>query len=437
MKLTKVINILFFLLIPFSVFSQTDTANVCTESSCDYKISLNNKEKIRENKILDSLFNNVPIKDSVRRYYKYVYEAESYLMDNKFDKAAKTYSIAFEYLKFPFAKDLRKAIDCELKSNQNKENIIKYCWLLKNKTMLGSTAELENLSWWQELKNTWDTVSSKINQKFFEDCKNIHKADQDIRNYSYNKYGPSYVGQGRDTILAVDTQNYKDLISIIKKLNIFSEEYFGNSWAYIQLVLKHNSDYYDFFILTHKDIVNGNFDVRNYADVLNKTYSINYIYPMGQDVSYGHNFNNWIYVYSYPFGKDKQMMNKFRKQICLEDIDTYYKKQAWQFQNAKRGYFYPGITSMYDSDSFIDNNYYIEGFHDIVLTGLDVYGSKVKIFYKNKEEKKAINKQAKELIKIKENKQMLEEYKTQCKEKRKYLDDLRIEQREFIKQIYK
>jgi hypothetical protein len=292
---------------------------------------------------VDSLIINGKLNPKVQKYYSTIYKAEDAIVKEKFAKAAKIYEKAFSGSVIPFRYDLKNAIQCELKSSPNKQNMFRYVNLLirkgDKKEKFYNDSSLLALDFWQELKNVIDTSVCLIDSSTIKFMSFLIENDQDYRRQCNEKYdGNTYNEFTIDSINIIDSLNYERILNFIKNNDIISEEVFGNFQA-ISLIITHNRHRPQAYELLYNDVINGNLDTRAYYDELQLTgYRFNGVYTLGKD-SHG-----WILgtqgtqVYFYHTESTPEKFNikkidKYRKKLYCDKVVSFHKKKAWGFSH--------------------------------------------------------------------------------------------------------
>ena len=372
----KIRHITFFIfLCSSSAFSQT-----------------NDNDIVRNGLIIDSLIINAQLKDSVSKYYKYVYKAENAYMKKNYKKAAAYYEKAFPYIQHPFSGDLFNAIECEQKSYYNIDNLKKYVYLLHLKWR--SKEDLYRHSRGLTAKDSIDivkmidTIKLKINTAISDELELMVQIDQTARfnvKYPLSKEDKKYLD-------SIDNMNYIKLIKLIDNNPIFTEDLIGvMAWGRnVNLLLMHNRSKLDVYIKLHPLVINGQLDARIYSHGLDDSnYLIENKYGCGERGG-GHEVENWVInssVYSYGINKEwENIINKYRKKLYLDDIETLHKKRIWTFRTGIRFYSMTTMTiKEVDFMKLIEESKY--------------YDFKVKVYYKNKADEKRLKALAKEYYK--------------------------------------
>ena len=292
---------------------------------------------------VDSLIINGKLNPKVQKYYSTIYKAEDAIIKEKFAKAAKIYEKAFSGSVIPFRYDLKNAIQCELKSTPNKQNMFRYVNLLirkgDKKEKFYNDSTLLALDFWQELKNVIDTSVCLIDSSTIKFMSFLIENDQDYRRQCSEKYdGNTYNEYTIDSINIIDSLNYERILSFIKKNDIISEEIFGNFRA-IGLILTHNRHRPQAYELLYNDVIDGNLDSRTFFDRLQLTgYRFNGVYTLGKD-SHGlilGTHSSQVYFYHTKSTLDKsnvKKIDKYRKKLYCDKVASFHKKKAWSFSH--------------------------------------------------------------------------------------------------------
>lgn len=180
--------------------------------------------------------------DSLNFYYKNVIFAEENLVIDKYENASSFYIKAFEYKKYPFAKDLKNAILAELFSLKRKDilnknfilfleisgfeiNEIKYS---DKNTGFGGieifpNSFKEEIDWNYFNKNK---PNYSLNNNLISQLKEIHKRDQKVRTECTEKFGHNIYVTCKDTIAIIDSINYYLMLTILTTQNL-EERFIG------------------------------------------------------------------------------------------------------------------------------------------------------------------------------------------------------------------
>ena len=350
-------------------------------------------------RILDSLFRNTPKNKNLEFYYKNIYKAESYIMKNKLENAAKTYKLAFSFIDYPFATDLENALYCELESRKDKDNIKKYIWFLinkgENKDKFLSKPEYQSLSLGEELKTMIDTSKTSVNAELIDIITAIHEDDQAIRKQT--GYGSiKRAEEMRLEMGKIDSINYQKIMSLIEEYPTVSEEIYGTKGLNkMDIIPWHNSDFIDIYIALYKSVVNGKLDARYFTRLLdNSDFLINYSLKLGiwkNAISCLNEENFDIPSYFVTINTPKEnIVNKYRKLLYLEKYTEQQKKQIWYFRNPK------AKVELCNNTGGINNN---ETFFKTLKTKETIFGKGNKIHYRSKADKKQLQKAMKEYYK--------------------------------------
>ena len=304
---------------------------------------------------VDSLIINGKLNPKVQKYYSTIYKAEDAIIKEKFAKAAKIYEKAFSGSVIPFRYDLKNAIQCELKSTPNKQNMFRYVNLLirkgDKKEKFYNDSSLLALDFWQELKNVIDTSVCLIDLSTIKFMSFLVENDQDYRRQCREKYnGKTYNEFTIDSINIIDSLNYERVLSFIKNNDIISEEIIGNFNA-IGLILTHNKHRPQAYELLYNDVIDGNLDSRTFFDRLQLTgYKFNGVYTLGKD-SHGWIYNSQVYFYHTeptPEEFNIKKIDKYRKKLYCDNVVCFHKKKAWSFSHGSEFFNY------HLTDQFID-----------------------------------------------------------------------------------
>ena len=375
----KLSLILLTLLLVVPLFSQTDP---------------NFENDVR---LLNSLILNTELNDSVSKYYNFVYKAENEYMKQNYKKAATYYEKAFGYLKYPFMKDLYRAIYCEKESRKNIDNLKKYLELYLSKTKkTESTYDYSrNLPLQDsiEIVKLIDTIKPVVDSSLVNYLYELRRIDQSVRlnlNYPLSE-------EKNNLLITTDSINYNKLLDVIDKYPNLSEEIYGTAWGAFSIILNHCRSSQDIrmYIKLHNLVMNGQIDARNYLDAIE--YSL---FRIEEKFTWGGSWHgaeiknldtkDKVYIFIIPNSKEEKTINKYRKKVYLEDIKSYHKKRIWTMQTG---------TYIYNTTTMLEEN---DAFNKIILTNY-YRGDKVKIYYKSKEDKKRIKKAMKEYNKNRDN----------------------------------
>jgi hypothetical protein len=360
------------------------------------------RELAKERIILDSLIQNTPVNENIRNYHKNVYKAEFLIMKEKYAKAAKTYEKAFSFIEYPYARDLRNALNCEKYSkDRNNINIEKYIYLLirkneKKDRFLNDTI-LQKLSNWEDIKNMIDTTLPAIDKKLVDYLEQIYYDDQNVR-VRLNAQRDSI---SRDSLYkemaVVDSTNYHKLIAVFEEYPNLSEELIGISGfnSSISTIFIHHRNNRIFGLIPLYHIVtSGKVSPNTYAEFLgNSLYQDKIgggIYDCITSVL-TLTIDDVVMIRKYTAATKKEVNNR-REKLYLESIDDCIKKRIWQsFRKNNVFLFYKKYINMADEAAFykdIKEKKYVD---DIPC----------EIYYRNKDDKKRIQKAMKEYYKNK------------------------------------
>ena len=385
------------ILVVLPVFSQTPIA-----------VPQSTKDTFEKDIItLDSLILNSKLNDSVSNYYKFVYKAENEYIKQNYKKASEYYEKAFGYLKYPFMRDLSRAIYCEKESRKNIDNLKKYLelYLSKTKKKESTYDYSRNLPLQDsiEIVKLIETIKPVVDSSLVNYLNELFRIDQDVRK------GLSWPLSEEEGMLLhiTDSTNYSKLLEIVDKYPNLSEEIYGTAWSAFSIILNHCRVIPDvrIYIKLHSMVMNGQIDARNYVNSLEIS-----LFSKKQSFGgahYGYEYVNWdtnnwdtntrdkFYIYLKQTSKDEKMINKYRNKLYLEDMKSYHKKRIWAMRTDadKKGQIIYYFTELYGSN---------EGSYKI-LSKKTYNDKKVKIYYKNKEDKKRIKKAMKEYNKNRNN----------------------------------
>lgn len=328
---------------------------------------------------LDSLIINSELPDSVSQYYKYIHKAEKFIIRNRFDKAAKNYQKAFNFIENPFQRDLSNAIRCEVIAGGNKETVMKYIWQKVRKTGITervlSDTSLQKLPYWEEIIMMLDTTKPVYDTAINQYMKFIQANDQDYRSRCKKKYnGNAYNEFTIDSIGKIDSINYYRLVDLCAEYGHLTEELTGNQWGVVNLILMHNRKKPELYMILYKSVLAGKISAVNYSYILNDSeYRISDKFkPRDENVW---QLNSGTFLSLKNDKKDKKLKNKYRAKLFVDDIDTYAEKIVWQFCHEDLGFNFFNIYN----EIMGDEDYYQ------VLLSEEIRGREVEIYYKSPE----------------------------------------------------
>ncbi len=330
---------------------------------------------------LDSLILSTPLNDSVSKYYKYVYKAEDYIMKGKFDKAASKYQKAFAYIEFPFYRDLNYAINCELLSNVNEENIRSYVWFIINKTgdkeAFYNDTSINKLSFWPKLEFMIDTMTPGVDTALLRCFDEILNQDQEYRMSCSQRFIMNNEKIFRDSLVIIDSLNINKTLGLIGQIGNLSEEQIGLKWEAISTLLIHSKNRPEVFIATLNAVVDGKINAVNYSfNLANSYFRIAEKYSLGQSYFYVlHKFPVILFSLS---RREKNHIDKYRRKMYLVSMDRQIEKIIWNCNNSRSFYKNSFATNSAVKDSLFYN----------MLETKTLNGNKIKVYYFNQNEKR-------------------------------------------------
>jgi|GEM_PF-3454065 len=287
------------------------------------------------------------LEDNTAAYYKLIYTAEKFLMQDLSDSALKYYSDARKVFGLYQLNDRRNVMLCL--NNCSDTSILKewfrfgyYCAAdsigPENYMKLYHSFIPESLS-----SNLLETLqhTPKMKWTYIEEYEQIsrildplYEIDQKYRSEEFeNSYDKSILLKRRKA----DKKNFAILMSCYKHYGDFSTNRFSSKFkdtkdAY-RLILVHyfyNKEnrvkHHDFFV---GQVKKGNLDSRVYAQIVDN-YLSDTLQVYGCHTSFCYNDTVVVYELSEPY---KSRINRNRNQIYLQDIETLHQKQVWAWQN--------------------------------------------------------------------------------------------------------
>jgi len=287
------------------------------------------------------------LEDNTAAYYKSIYKAEKFLMQELSDSALKYYTDARKVFGLYQLNDRRNVMLCL--NNCSDTSILKewfrygyYCAA----DSIGPEKYMElYLSFIPESlrSNLLETLQQtpKMKWTYIEEHEQIsrildplYEIDQKYRSEEFeNSYDKSILLKRRKA----DKKNFAVLMSCYKRYGDFSTNRFSsmlkNAKQAYRLILMHyffNKEnrvkHYDFFV---GQVIKGNLDSREYAQIVDNYLSdTSQVY--GCHTSFCYNDTVVVYELSEPY---KSRININRSQIFLQDIETLHQKQVWAWQN--------------------------------------------------------------------------------------------------------
>jgi hypothetical protein len=337
---------------------------------------------------LDSLIINSELPDTVSQYYKYIHKAENFIIRNKFDKAAENYQKAFTFIKNPFLRDLSNAIRCEVIADGNKELVMKYIWQTFRKTgiteYIVSDTSLLKLPYWKDIRMMLDTIKPVYDTAINQYMKFIKENDQDYRSQCSAKYnGNTYNEFTIDSIRTIDSINYYRLIDLCAKYGHLTEELTGNQLGVVNLILMHNREKPELYLILYKSVLAGKMSAINYSYFLNDSrFMVDNKFKSGDKDVW--QLNNGTFLALKTDRKTKKLKDEYRTKLFVDDIDTYTEKIIWQFCNEDSNFnFFNNRNEMMDEEDYFQ----------VLLSG-KIRGLEVEIYYRTPEIKRQLLKEA-------------------------------------------
>jgi hypothetical protein len=303
-------------------------------------------------------------------------------MKSKFDKAAKNYEKAFTYLEYPFYRDLNNAINCELLSTCDKENLKRYIWFNTNKTgdknAVYNDTSLNKLAFWPEIKFMIDTMKPGVDTALLRYFDEIQENDQNYRAQCRSRYyGQTYNELTIDSINIIDSINNLKILKLIDKYGYLTEELIGTKWGVISLLLLHNKHRPEVFVALFDAVNLGKINAVNYSFNLASAY-----FPIDDKYGIGHCYLNVLHKFPVILfslsDKEKNLIDKYRLKLYLVTMKKQIDKTVWNCYNSRSFYKNAFATCSFSDDSFYYN----------MLLSKTLNGKSVEVYYKDQKEKK-------------------------------------------------
>ena len=195
---------------------------------------------------------SVSAKQNLKKYYKYMADAENFIMAEQYDKAVISYQNAFKNKDFPFGDDLENAVFCESKLQKPSierckyyiENGVSKGWL-KNVLKMDTTLLSDFIFRTSYMYEIGDTISKMVER------------DQFARKVEHS------------TMLKVDSTNIAAYKELLKTVDLLDERIVTYSLGDLGTLFIHWLDNKDFraFItpLMLKAVQDGRYDARLFA----------------------------------------------------------------------------------------------------------------------------------------------------------------------------
>jgi hypothetical protein len=294
---------------------------------------------------------------STKKYYRYIHDAEGFILSDNFFLATRSYKEAFKHLDHPFSMDLYTASICMLKSkikikdlqHWNREYFYQTNINLKEKFIYSDSYQgtnyyktLSEKEWSLIIGDTIEKCDYALTTR--KKLQNLYENDQSIRSnmeelYGIDKYD---VSESRDKIKYVDSLNLAVLVSMLSDSRCNAYEIGKDGWDALNLIILHNSQWNrSFFIADQlKTLVRqGKFDNRLFAYLVDRfCENISDSNPE-IDCVYGNIYGEkiyWVYekYHTYPgFTKNAiETINTNRQDINLNLIEDRIKQLIYQKQ---------------------------------------------------------------------------------------------------------
>lgn len=287
------------------------------------------------------------LEDNTAAYYKLIYTAEKFLMQDLSDSALKYYTDARKVFGLYQLNDRRNVMICL--NNCSDTSILRewfrygyYCAAdsigPENYMKLYHSFIPESLS-----SNLLETLqhTPKMKWTYIEEYEQISQILDPLYEIDQKYRSKEYANSNDKSILLkrkkADNKNFSILMSCYKRYGDFSTNRFSSKFkdsksAY-NLILVHyffNKEnmvkHHDFFV---GQVKKGNLDSRIYAQIVDNYLSdTSQVY--GCHTSFCYNDTVVVYELSEPY---KSRINRNRSQIFLQDIETLHQKQVWSWQN--------------------------------------------------------------------------------------------------------
>jgi hypothetical protein len=285
---------------------------------------------------------NFPLKvvndSSVYKYYQNIYKAEKCIMKNNFDSALIYYSNA-EALNYMFMRDLGNSNIC---LSQSSNNEIKFNFLINRFTHRDNTTSEGVITWASSfLSEMWmvklrDSINNiqRVNSgdeinylELIKTLEEMEDADQ--------KYRGAFLlsKKQRREMKNTDVKNFRKLKKLYSKYGSFSTgRLFGGGFMAYKMILFHSfhdkkmyRKHNDFFI---GEVMEGRLNASDYAEIVDhyrcdstQVYGCQTMFFVGDPLVVFHLSN-----------EGKKRINRNRKQIFLQDIETEQDMQIWQWK---------------------------------------------------------------------------------------------------------
>ena len=208
----------------------------------------------------------------IEKYYQYVNQAELVICNEKYEDAGIFYKKAFaEHI--PFCADLRHAFTLNYTYLNNIDEAVKYAHILIQRDYPEIEEFIQDTVneavMYAHLKALLDTTKRTTIPELQAALNEIIEDDQAIR----SEY-PGYKHDNVDKIRAVDSINSKKIKLLYKKYGSINETNTGSylhNQSGIRMNLWHNGMWLkDPKEIVFQDVMNGNFDAREYANLEDK-----------------------------------------------------------------------------------------------------------------------------------------------------------------------
>ena len=304
------------------------------------------------------IFINIPIFAQIANFKNYqqaINKAELYLVENKKQEALHIYFETLKNSKGNFCKDIYNALLLANELNENKM-FFKLLNLLKSKGLendyIVGLEEFKNLhnekKWKQFLSENQNQVV--INKKFRADIDSLYQKDQYFRRFkdAYKIYG--------DTIKKIDSINMDYIFDLIAKNNFPGEVEIGVS-SFLTKNSQLGTQGYDIVFHHYTQTCSINKKLVKITPILvnlvlkgkiRPNKCAHWIEMQGGDFKAGifdiarfsvNGKKTPFYIPNYS-NKQKIIIDEYRKWLCLEPIEDYYKKFMFKINHSETKYIF-------------------------------------------------------------------------------------------------